>query len=173
MQPSKHQFTRASKERPGDFAPFFEWADTDHDPPVYPLPEGDLLARISDGCEQWLSEGGSIVRYFFGVKTVNVKRSEDGRIISAFYETLKHCCPLAPLLNGLPSNFNPLADAVRLLGADQYWVIGFVHGIDKTTAMMTGKRSHYFEDSLTYVEGREAGLKIGAKFIGARGGWEL
>jgi hypothetical protein len=168
----KHQLTRQSKRGAGDFAPFFDWDESEQSPPVYPMPAEGLVERIAEGCERWIRQGGLIVRFHFGVSTENCKRDERGNL-SGTYKVGKHCCPLAPLLEGLPSRFHPLADFAAVLGVDQFWVIGFVHGVDGTVKTLTGKRADYFEESLTYVEGREAGAQIAERYIHIPGGWEV
>jgi hypothetical protein len=177
----KHQFTRP-KHGAGDFAPFFDWVEPEQHPPVYPLPDKGLIERISAGCEGWMERGGLIVANHFGVKTVKCVREKLGRDekgnvlwgkLSGVYEEQKQCCPLAPLLDGLPSRFNPLADFALVLNTDHFWVIGFMHGVDKTNAMLTGRRTDYFEESLTYVEGRDAGVKIAERYVKLRGGWDV
>ncbi len=177
---NRHQFTRPEKGSPGDFQPFFDWAEPERAAPVGELPPEGLVERITSACEEWMRRGGVIVRGSFGVGTVNRRRELRGRDehgrpvwggLSGVYATEKYCCPLAPLLDGLPSRFNPVADFARVLGVDHFWVLGFIHGLDKTVTL-TGRRQEYLEESLTYVEGREAGVRIAERFVTLTKGWE-
>lgn len=173
---------RPSKRSAGDFAPYFDWSEPEQNPPVYPLPDEGLRERISEGCERWIARGGLIVRYCFGVRTINCVRERLGRdergetiwgSLSGVYAVDKHCCPLAPLLEGLPSRFQPVADFADVLGVDHFWVIGFLHGVDRTDKMLTGRRADYFAESLTHIEGRKAGEDIAEAYITIMGGWEV
>lgn len=167
---SRHQFTKGSAKRPGDFAPFFDWPDPDESPSVGAIPDEDLTERIIAACEEWQGKGGVLVRSHFGVKTVRAARDHADKL-TGFYETQRYCCPLAPLLDGLPSRFNPLADFAAVLGVDHLWVVGFIHGFDRTE-LFTGKRAAQFNESLSYVDGNSAGRKIGERFYVIDVGWE-
>lgn len=178
---SRHQFTRGSKAQLGDFLPFFDWDEQATEPVVPAMPPEDIAERIEAACEDWMRRGGLIVRGAFGVSTVNCKRENRGRDecgqiiwggISGTYEVKKHCCPLAPLLEGLPSRFNPVVDMATVLGVDHLWVIGFIHGADGEV-LLVGRRLERFEDSLSYVDGRALGAKIAERFaVTIQGGWE-
>lgn len=176
----RHQFTRRTQASPGDFAPFFDWAE-EREPSVGAVPPEDITERIAAACERHMQGGGLIVRGAFGASTVNRVRENRGRDergetiwggISGVYAVNKHCCPLAPLLGGLPSRFNPVADFAAVLGVDHLWVVGFIHGVDKEV-FAVGKRQGQLEESLSYVDGRAAGAKIGERFITIQGGWEV
>ena len=177
---SRHQFTRKSKAGLGDFAPFFEWSEEREPEVAAILPEG-IAERIAAACEDWMRRGGLIVRGTFGVSTVNRRRKNEGRDargqiiwggISGEYEVKKHCCPLAPLLEGLPSRFNPMADFAAALGVDHLWVVGFIHGVDKEV-FAVGKRQGQLEESLSYVDGRAVGVKIAERYVIHLDGWEV
>lgn len=181
---SKHQFTRGSGKKPGDFAPYFNWGD-DENPSVGLIPDENLVERIVAACEEWQANGGVLVRSHFGVKTVRVTRENlgkrrnerTGRLetewgkLSGFYETQKYCCPLAPFLDGLPSRFNPLADFASVLLVDHFWVLGVMHGFDKAE-WFVGRRGEQLKESLSYVDGLDAGRKVGERFYVIDVGWE-
>lgn len=179
---SRHQIHRQSKANPGDFAPFFDWGEPDAESVVSPMPPEDIAERIAEACERHMLGGGLIVRGAFGVLTVNCKRENKGRDargqiiwggISGVYEVKKHCCPLAPLLAGLPSRFNPVADFALVLGVDHLWVLGFIHGVDKEV-LAVGRRLEQLEESLSYVDGRATGVKIAERYvIHIQGGWTV
>jgi hypothetical protein len=178
---SRHQFTRQSRHNPGDFAPFFDWAE-EREPEVGSAPPEGIAERIGAACEDWMRRGGLIVRGTFGVGTVNRVRENRGRDergqiiwggITGTYAVNKHCCPLAPLLEGLPSRFNPVADFAAVLGVDHLWAVGFIHGVDKEVVAV-GKRLGVLEESLSYVDGRACGAKIAERFVThIQGGWEV
>jgi hypothetical protein len=169
MRPTKHRIT-SEKEHAGDFLPYFDWHEGEQ---LFSLPP-DLSLRemISDGCERWTERGGMIVRYCFGLETVNLRRDERD-VLSGIYKANKYCCPLAPLLDGSPSNFHPLADAARLLQVDQFFIVGFMHAVDKTTLDVIGKRMDTFKEAPSYFEGESLGAEIAAKYIRIPGGWEV
>jgi hypothetical protein len=164
------QFTKGTRRGLSDFEPFFDWGGEDDSPSVGLIPAEDLTERIFKACEAWQGKGGVLVRSHFGVKTVRVKREGSGRL-TGFYETQKYCCPLAPFLDGLPSRFNPLADFASVLAVDHFWVLGFIHGFDKTE-WFTGRREEDLKESLSYVDGLEAGRKVGERFYVIDIGWE-
>lgn len=181
---SRHQLARKSKTGAGDFAPFFDWYEGEQ-AVVSSIPDEDLIGRIIAACADWQTQGGVLVRCHFGVKTVNPTRENLGKrynerskryetewgALSGTYQTQKHCCPLAPLLNGLPSHFNPIADFASILGVDHYWVIGFIHGFDKTE-LYTGRRASDLKESLSYCDGLAAGRKVAEEFYVLDVGWE-
>lgn len=174
------------RKRPGDFEPFFDWGESEDGPTVGAVPPEGVTARIVAACEDWQRRGGVLVRCHFGVKTVRVTREKVGKRrdektgrteiiwggLSGFYETQKYCCPLAPLVDGLPSRFNPLADFASALGVDHLWILGFIHGFDKTE-LYTGRRAEQLGESLSYVDGHAAGVKVASQFYVVDLGWEL
>jgi hypothetical protein len=177
---SRYQLTRKSKAQPGDFVPFFDW-DEPGEVAIPEMPPEGLVERITAACESHLRGGGLIVRGAFGVETVQRKRENRGRDergqviwggLSGVWAVKKHCCPLAPLLDGLPSRFNPVADFALVLGVDHLWILGFIHGVDRE-AFVIGRRLADFEESLSYVDGRAAGVQIAERFVTVSGGWEV
>lgn len=172
MRHTKHQIHKGTRASAGDFAPYFDWDETEP-PSVAPLPDVSLTELIAEVCERWMRQGGLIVRYHFGVKTIAHRRSDGKWIIPPIYKTQKYCCPLAPLLDGQPSNFMPIADAANLLQVDQYFVVGFMHGVDQTTKSIVGRRMDIFDESPNYFEGRAIGLEIAERYITIPGGWEV
>jgi hypothetical protein len=178
-------YRRDTQKAVGDFAPFFDWDEMDESPSIGLVPSEDLTERIVASSEEWQAKGGVLVRSHFGVKTIRLSRENLGKVrnertgrldtvwgkLSGFYETQKYCCPLAPFLDGLPSRFNPLADFALILSVDHLWVLGFIHGFDKTE-WFVGKREGQFNESLSYVDGYATGRKVGDRFYVIDVGWE-
>lgn len=172
----RHEIHRNSKRTPGEFMPLFDWDTAEEMAEVL-----DTLAAVKmlrEACLRQIERGGLIVRFCFGARLANCRREDFGPSapagpLRADYEAGKYCDPLGALLHDTPFGAGVLADAARLLGVDEYWMAGFLHGVDHTKPFMSGKRFADFDASPMYRQGREVGLEIAEEFIHIKGGWEV
>ena len=157
---------RGTRRGLSDFAPQFEW-----DAPVAALPNSEPIELLREACLSHLEAEGMICRQHFGVSLVNCKRIE-GEPLRATYKAAKYCDPLGALLDGKPFGAGILPDAMRLLGVDEFWMAGFIHGYDRTPGFWRGRSADALDESDSYKTGFKAGLELGDEFALVELGWE-
>jgi hypothetical protein len=173
---SRHEIHRKTRQNPGDFAPLFDWGE----PPAEPAPETDAAERLRRACADWIEGGGLICSSHFGVDVVNrhrVYRGKDqppGPLTGEYAVTnkRKYCDPFGALLHGRPYGAGILPDIAKILGVDEFWIVGFMHGLDGTDGGLTGRRADEFDESASYQDGLSAGRQIAEEFVRIQVGWE-
>ncbi len=66
------------------------------------------------------------------------------------------------------SHFMPLLDAMKILQVDDLWIVGFVHGFDRANIVLIGKNLEKFSEHKSYLEGKDAGRTVAARFVKER-----
>lgn len=173
MPAHRHEIHRGTRRTPGEFAPLFDWLDEPEET-APPVGDTDPLELLRSACELHTSEReGMIVRFSFGVDVINRRRAAGDKPLTGTYQASNYCDPFGALLHGTPYGAGILPDAARLLGVDELFIVGFLHGLDKAVHSLTGRREEVFEKSASYQSGYEVGDKIAEEFVRIPGGWEV
>lgn len=164
------------KRNESDFASYFDFGDNPDqdviDAQFEHAPNADPVMEISRACEAWREQGGVIVRMGFGVKSKYMGDYPDGKPMPRIYQAAStHLSPEGCLLVGREARGDIINDFRAVLNVDEYWAVGFHHGVSRTETL-TGKLREHFESSEEYVRGFDAALEITSAYLMVMGGWQ-
>lgn len=149
------------EKEPTAFTPYFDFDDY----AIAEAPRVDPTQVVMEACQAWVDRGNQIARGDFGVKSVGFYRDERGDLHATYEAMGEICCPFGVLLDGRESHFMIVADVVKLLGTDEFWGVGFIHGFDKENITTIGRNLDRFLGNANYIAGRAAGQQTAARFV--------
>jgi hypothetical protein len=163
---------RGTRRGLGDFAPLFDWGESAAVPA-----STDPVGLLRDACLTHLEAEGIICRQHFGLSLVKCAREDRGAHqppgpLRATYKAARYCDALGALLDGKPFGAGVLPDAAKILGVDEFWLAGFMHGYDRTPGYWRGRNADAFDESDSYKAGFAAGRNVGDEFASVEVGWE-